>query len=259
MKRLSNKSGSGGILMIRTGKKRPGVKSIPRSFFQGAALTLSTPLHRWLSEEVWGETEINYFYSNWPAPQSGMHLYPAFAKPQHNRQKLVFLGRWTLSETHGVMVSAVEVEGLISSFTQLSVRIGPLSHVEGWTSPTHAEALAHLVSALIMIHKADFIRLIPTTDLVSKQLEQLGWGTKSFLWSPDLAYLSRPRMVQPASLVQIRAIDPEAWWETAEGEKSHRALSYLEKRMSLTASQEQACESRRLGLFQRLGRLLRWS
>ena len=245
--------------MLGTGKKRSSVKSISRSFFQSAVLTLSTPFHRWLNQEVWREAETDYFYSNWPAPRSGMHLYPAFAKPQQNRQKLVFLGRWILSEANGSMVSAVEVEGLISSFTQLSVRIGPVGPVGGWTCTGQAEALAHLVSALIIIHKADFVRLIPTTDQVSQQLEKLGWGTKSFLWSPNLAYLSRSNQDQPASNVEIRAIDPEAWWATAEGQKSHRALSYLEKRISFTASQEQACEPRRLGLFQRLGKLLRWS
>jgi hypothetical protein len=184
---------------------------------------------------------------------------PAFVRGQNNRQKLVFLGRWMLSKADDTKVAAVELEGLFSSFSQVALRLGAGSGTNTWTHPNQAEALAHLISAVILIFKADFIRLIPMTEGVSRQLAALGWGGESSLWTPDLRYIAGAQYLTPAATVRVRAIDPEAWWQSEEGKKGHRALSYLEKRISLAALQEKSCETRRPGFFQRLGKLIRWN
>lgn len=247
-----------------------GARSMIPRVSSRSLVSLSTKGFQWLHENEWGEAEIDYFYANWPAPQSGITRHPAFVRRDKYHPRLVFLGRWVrfsgsaqgrlqvMDRATAELDGAVEAEVLMSTFVQVNLLIAPIRVVGGWVAAS--DSLSLIVSGIAMMTKADLVRLIPTAPEVAGQLASLGWGEPCPVWTPDVGFLSKkPLNAKKAHVVQTRKIDPLAWWESDAGQRDHRTLSYLEKRMSLQELKEESCPSQRQGFFQRLGRLMRWS
>jgi hypothetical protein len=222
-------------------------------------VSLSTTDFRWIHQDAWGDVETGYFYAQWPTSTAGIMLPPAFVRNQYHHPKLVFAGRWILSQTGVGWIGGTEVQVLQSSFSQAFIGVSPCDAEGGWLAPKSLEALSLFVSGVIMMTKADTVHLIPTTQAVEEQISSLSWGQVRRVWTPRAGFGWGKSHDEESNWIVTTVLDPYEWWQTEGGQAGRRTLSYLEKRISFGEMKDQPCTPRKSGLMQRLSRLLRWS
>lgn len=206
--------------------------SIPRI----APTSFSTPVFRWLHEEGWDDGQKSAFAAFWTVGSLGLWAPPPPLKRLREESPHLF-GRWVLVKDHGSPLAAAQ--GIISSgaFRKLEVQVaGKLA----WSEGPSSEALPLLISGLMLLTRADLVRLIGVTE--PESLTGLGLGVTQTLLTPkpSLAWSAKSRSVLQIPTVRIESA---LWWASGAGAGARKTLSYLEKRLhsedSLTAAQKQ--------------------
>lgn len=174
----------------------------------------------------------------------------------HARRRVppLLVGQWLLENAAGCSVAMVEAEALVTRFNTVHVLVSRCEESGGWTGDRLA-ALSLMISGLIIMTRADFVRVIPMDLKTSEELRATGFGPVSELWSP-LSVDGLPSSVRLATLT----LDPHEWWLKEPGLSDQATLAYLEKRIRLEDEKTKPPRhARRSGIFNMMQRLIRWS
>lgn len=225
--------------------------------------SLSTPEFRWLHEDAWEDTHKSYFFSvsAKKLPLGILGPTPLVRRRQSSAPALA--ARYVLDLPLGQPAAGLEIQVCFASFTSLHIMVSGLypndaTDAGDWSMDGRA-ALAFIVSAAIILSKADVLRLVPGDSMVAEQFQRLGWGNPRSIWTPwtEDAWLSSLQRGLPLGRgvkMPIVEISPSDWWQCDDGLEAHKALSYLEKQMVM---REQATPktSKPKGLINILGSL----
>jgi hypothetical protein len=234
----------------RGGRAGASASIVPR--FTTASLT--TKDFRWLHPEAWNDEQKTRFCELRQAQLLGATKPAPYVHPRR-RVPPTTVGRWLLElgGEGGDVVAAVDAEILITGFRTLHVLVSRCEAPGGWSSDRRA-ALSLMVSGLIILTKADVVRLVPLDRATGEALDGFGFGDAQPLWT-----LKHEGMTATPVTVKSVTIDPHAWWESETGQADQKTLTYLEKRIALEEEKARPPRSPKRGFSAIISSFLRWS
>lgn len=233
----------------RTGAKAGEcASSIPRF----STVSLTTKDFRWLQPEAWSDEHKAAFLDLCQAPRRGITVSSPYV---HARRRVppVHVGSWLLETAAEGVLGSVDAELWVTKFHALHVVVSRCCGAGGWTG-RHLEALSLMISGLIIMTKADVVRVVALDPVTETQLVQADFGESRSLWTPA----ETGGLITPSSVRSV-VIDPHVWWEREPGRTDLKTLSYLDKRNANDELRSQLSRRRKPGLLRMMSRLLRWS